>query len=431
MSYRRKRRELASPEAASKWASAKLGAPRGSLLAIRSTNERDTDQRGFVRFWLRCNGVSGGIVKTLAVPVMLQAWNDVTDATLRRLQAQQADTSDTDTDDDNDGEQAEETTVQLNLIHKRDADEMQRAAPVAGDPAAMMMQAFQMMQQQHRAPMDEAAVRRIVLEAVADIREEAATRIIVQRVETSERKDMGRQHKAFPALLKACSARVNVWLRGPAGSGKTTAAHKAAEALGLAFYFSGAVDTEYKLLGFTNAQGVVVSRPFREAWTKGGVFLFDEIDASLPGALLALNAALANGICDFPDGAIPAHPDFVCIAAANTWGLGASAEYVGRMKQDAALLSRFPVMLDWPVDETLERAIAPHAAWTAHVQRIRAAVATAGIKVQICPRISLSGGKLIASGAMTWKETEEHCVRSRMTADQWAGLGISSMERAA
>jgi len=66
------------------------------------------------------------------------------------------------------------------------------------------------------------------------------------------------------------------------------------------------------------------------------LFLFDEIDASLPNAVLAFNAALANGYADFPDGMVKRHPRFACIAAANTFGMGADRIYVGRNQLDGA-----------------------------------------------------------------------------------------------
>jgi cobaltochelatase CobS len=77
----------------------------------------------------------------------------------------------------------------------------------------------------------------------------------------------------------------------------------------------------------------------------------------MPGALLAFNAALANGVAAFPDGSIKRHPETVIIAAANTWGFGGDANYIGRAKLDAAFLDRF-VTLAWGYDEDLERTIA-------------------------------------------------------------------------
>jgi hypothetical protein len=143
---------------------------------------------------------------------------------------------------------------------------------------------------------------------------------------------------------------------GPAGSGKTTAAQKVAEMLGLPFYFTGAINSEYKLTGFIDAQGRIVNTAFRKAFVEGGVFLFDEMDGSLPAATLAFNAATANRVFDFPDGTHEAHPDFIALAACNTYGNGASRQYVGRNQLDAATLDRYAT-LEWNYDEALEAAI--------------------------------------------------------------------------
>ena len=173
----------------------------------------------------------------------------------------------------------------------------------------------------------------------------------------------GAQHRAFKALVMLSMALGeddrNIWLAGPAGSGKTTAARKLADCLNMSdrFEFNGAIDTEYKLSGFVDAKGRVVSTAFRRIWENGGVYLFDECDASMAGALLAFNAALANGFAAFPDGTIKRHKDCYIVAAANTWGFGGDAEYIGRAKLDAAFLDRF-VTLTWQYDEDLERKIA-------------------------------------------------------------------------
>lgn len=238
--------------------------------------------------------------------------------------------------------------------------------------------------------------------------------------------DLGLQHKTFPLLLQTLSAkqsngyRLNVWLTGPAGTGKTTAAANAAEALGLKFYFCGSIDTEYKLTGFIDAQGRVVNTAFRTAYQCGGVFLFDECDSSLPAALLAFNAALANGEAAFPDALVPRHPDFVCIAAANTWGLGATNEYVGRLKLDAAFLDRF-VQISWGIDEGLELATAGNVEWTRTVQGYRSRAKAKGIKVIISPRASYFGAALLATG-MSEERVKELTVRKAMTEEQWSSI---------
>lgn len=151
--------------------------------------------------------------------------------------------------------------------------------------------------------------------------------------------------------IKALLAhRVNVLLLGPTGSGKTETSKKVAADLGLEFYYCNAVLDEFKLTGFMNAMGHYQSTPFYEAFTKGGLFLFDEMDASIPEALLTINMALANGEMNFPDGLHQKHEDFMVIATANTIK-GANINYTGRTQLDAASLNRFACLeLDYDVN---------------------------------------------------------------------------------
>jgi MoxR-like ATPase len=220
-------------------------------------------------------------------------------------------------------------------------------------------------------------------------------------------------------LLKTLP-RFPVWLPGPAGSGKTTAARNAATALGVPFHHHGAVDNVYQLLGFIDAGGTYHGTSFRAAYEHGGVFLWDEVDASNPAALVAFNAAIENGECVFPDKMVPKHPQCYFAAAANTYGTGATHEYVGRTKLDAATLDRF-VMLDWHYDETLERAIAGDTPWTTYVQVVRQRCRDAGIKHLVTPRASIRGNDLLSAGipaaavvAMT--------IRKGLSDDQWSQI---------
>ena len=239
----------------------------------------------------------------------------------------------------------------------------------------------------------------------------------------------GMMHHKFPLLAAAVSAGVNVMMVGPAGSGKTTAAKKVAEALGLPFYGTGAINSEYKLSGFIDAQGRIVSTAFRQAFEFGGVFLFDEYDGSLPGATLPFNAALANDWMDFPDKCVQRHPDFRVIAGANTFGTGADRQYVGRNQLDAASLDRF-AMLDWPYDEALEAALlgapapshAPAPASIAPIpgeeaqglalrfldrtRKVRKAVDDLKVRHVVSPRASIAGAKLLAAG-WKWNDVED------------------------
>ena len=235
--------------------------------------------------------------------------------------------------------------------------------------------------------------------------------------------DMGLQHKHFPKLLKMASARqrngyaLNIWMIGPAGTGKSTAAENVAKALSLPFYTTGSLDAKHEVLGFENAHKYVTTA-FRQAWEHGGVFCLDEADGSSPQAMLALNGALAGSLCAYPDATIKRHKDCVIVATANTSGHGASAEYSGRFKQDAAAMDRF-VMLDWPIDETLERAMCGNDAWVSLVQSTRAKLATKGIKgAMITPRATLYGEALLAAG-LDHSEVVKSVLQKGITDAQW------------
>jgi adenylate kinase len=239
--------------------------------------------------------------------------------------------------------------------------------------------------------------------------------------------DAGIQHKLFPRLVKMLSARdhknhrLNIWIAGPAGTGKTSAAEHAAKALGLEFSSYGSLQDTYKIFGFYSpGTGQYIRTQFRERWEHGGIILLDDFDGSDPAACVEFCQALANGGCTFPDGYIERHPDCVIILTANTWGLGATNDYVGRMKQDAAFLDRF-AKLHWPIDEDLELATAPIEAWTRRVQEIRANVKTKGLKVLVTPRASYYGAALLQAG-LTQEETEESVLKAAMSDDQWRSV---------
>ena len=205
-------------------------------------------------------------------------------------------------------------------------------------------------------------------------------------------------HKQFGTLLSVLAAGCHAYLAGPAGSGKTTAARDCAKALDLPFFFTGAVANEFKLTGFRDAQGNYAKTPFRLWCEQGGVFLWDEIDASDARALLSFNAALANGVMEFPDGVtVTLHPTCRAVAAANTFGGGADRVYVGRNQLDAASLDRF-AFIAWNYDEALELRIAGNGEWCRRVQSIRRAVDALKVRAVVSPRASIYGAKLLAQG---------------------------------
>lgn len=153
-------------------------------------------------------------------------------------------------------------------------------------------------------------------------------------------------HEKYDEVLAYVVEGEPVFITGPAGCGKNVLCSQIAKTMGLEFYFSNAVTQEYKITGFTDANGVYHESQFYKAFKNGGLFMLDEMDASCPEALIVLNCALANGYFDFPApiGKVHAHKDFRVIGAGNTWGTGASYEYVGRTQLDGATLDRFAIV---------------------------------------------------------------------------------------
>jgi hypothetical protein len=127
--------------------------------------------------------------------------------------------------------------------------------------------------------------------------------------------------------------------------------------------------------------------------------------------------AISNGLFAFPDGMVKRHPDFCLVLTANTWGLGGTTDYVGRLKQDAAFINRF-VSLHWNIDEDLESATCPLPQWAKRVQQVRAKVKAKGIKVMVTPRQSYQGAALLAAG-FEQSEVESIILRQSMTSEQW------------
>lgn len=187
-------------------------------------------------------------------------------------------------------------------------------------------------------------------EAMREAAEHYRPVVIKQGKET--RKVKGVLPHEFERMVQLASQRIPMMLVGPAGCGKTYLAGKVAEALDLEFYdqscsegVSESIFTGWLLPVASGGSFDYVPAPFINAYEKGGVFLLDEMDAADPNLLTFLNKAIANDFFFLPQRhkkpKVMKHKDFVVIAAANTFGNGANAQYVGRNALDAATLDRF------------------------------------------------------------------------------------------
>ena len=151
-------------------------------------------------------------------------------------------------------------------------------------------------------------------------------------------------HEMFDIILSATLDNEPLYFFGPAGTGKSYLARQIANALNVDYYYTNNVTDEVQIKGFIDANGRYHETEFYKAFVNGGVFLLDELDASIPETLTMLNEAIANGYFPFPTGKVNAHKDFHCLAAGNTFGTGADNEYTGRYQLDVATLNRFGVV---------------------------------------------------------------------------------------
>ena len=247
------------------------------------------------------------------------------------------------------------------------------------------------------------------------------TTVAIKINEEEVREKTVQAHTQFKNVLTLVSNKIPAMLTGPAGSGKTGTCEKVADVLGLDYYFSNAITQEYKLTGFIDANGTYQETQFYKAFKNGGLFVLDEIDASVPEALVILNTAIANGYFDFPNGKIEAHKDFRVVACANTYGLGADDIYVGRYQLDGASLDRFAVV-EFQYDENLENSLVEDQDWSGFIQALRARIKEKKLRHIISMRATIYGDTLIKA-EMAMEEIFKQVIFKNLKVDDIKTLG--------
>lgn len=234
--------------------------------------------------------------------------------------------------------------------------EVEKPQDVAGDLQSMLMKSFtDMVSGQFASKVVEETYPKVERMLVEEFGMKPQRHEVVT-AESSRTID-GLVHEKFDTVMNLVANKIPTYLYGRAGTGKNVLVKQVADALDLAFHAMNSVTDEFKITGFVDANGHYHESEFYRAFTEGGVFFLDEMDASSPEVLVCLNMAIANGYFVFPHcGKVEAHPDFRVVAAGNTLGTGADALYTGRLQLDAATLNRFAVVkvdYDTRIDEAM------------------------------------------------------------------------------
>lgn len=231
---------------------------------------------------------------------------------------------------------------------------------------------------------DTAKVREIVSEELSKLI--AADAKKAAKVIEAAKKNSKKKNEVYCAKFQRIVAKVgrgnNVYLYGPAGSGKSHTAEQVADALGLDFYGQTTIQFAHDVRGYGDAGGNFQDTPFFKAFAYGGLYFQDEYDRSNAEAAIVLNSALSNGWYDFPIvGRVEAHPNFRFMAAGNTLMTGADEEYVTGQEIDASSRDRFAYFFEIDYSHEVEMRIAHgNENIVSFVEDVRQAIKQTGIK---------------------------------------------------
>jgi MoxR-like ATPase len=228
----------------------------------------------------------------------------------------------------------------------------------------------------------------------------APREVLVRRVDGSELRLEGEiLHPKFDIVKELVECRQDIYMTGETGSGKSHLAAQVARVLGMRFGMISCTKamSEGQLNGRLIPRGKMgqfefFSTVLVDIYERGGLFLFDEMDAADGNTLLIINSALANGVMSIPNRTeLPEgvtmemfmdalsrykkgdtwlyagygpyairHTDFVAIAAANTMGTGADRKYIGRDPLDLSTRDRYQMgFVEVGYSRKVERALCP------------------------------------------------------------------------
>tara|TARA_R110000824_G_scaffold82382_2_gene206460 strand:- start:964 stop:2199 length:1236 start_codon:yes stop_codon:yes gene_type:complete len=247
----------------------------------------------------------------------------------------------------------------------------------------------------------------------------------------------GHAHPCFSDLVNRISAGLPTMLVGEAGTGKTFIVEQVANYLGRPFGTISCTGgmTESQFTGRLVPIGEGGTFEFMETTLikmvrEGGIFLADEFDAADPNVALVLNQLSANRRLVLPNNpvepCIEAHPDFVIVFSANTFGTGADRMYVGRNQLDAATLDRVKMgTLVVGYDATLERKLIPNTELRKAFQDVRKKAQATRLRRVISMRAMLNAATLVEKCGWSTEECVDQLTQD-WTADEKAKVGVQN-----
>ena len=176
--------------------------------------------------------------------------------------------------------------------------------------------------------------------------------------ETRQAQIKGIVNPKFARIMKYLANGENVYMWGPAGTGKNVTAKQCAEALDMPIFYNNTIYTKYDLCGYMDANGQYVPTTFYNFMkAPKGLYFMDEYDNSQSSALVCFNDVLEDKKYTFPNGeTLYLDENHKIIAAGNTNGQGATEEYNDRYVIDESNRSRFmfvPVTYDSAVEKSI------------------------------------------------------------------------------